>query len=243
MAGTSHFVGQKFWHGAMLTALAPPALALHASPLPSSLQTALDPAYPVPLRSSACYEDALLAEERARNGSTQLRCSAPVEAPPDGVRYEKATFPVFIPKCECERVMREIRAYCKAEEPLGDLNLDKFGCMYDEWHGGALRRAQGRLLPLPLRARVPAGVPRRAAAAARRVAAAAAVAAVAAAAAVAGTGDGAGAAGAPVAAVAAAAKAAGAAVAAAVARSVPAGRRPPGDDRDEPAPEVVLLLR
>ena len=116
----------------MLTTLAP-TLALHASPLPSSLQTALDPAYPVPLRSSACYEDALLAEERARNGSTQLRCSAPVEAPPDGVRYEKATFPVFIPKCECERVMREIRAYCKAEEPLGDLNLDKFGCMYDEW--------------------------------------------------------------------------------------------------------------
>ena len=109
---------------AMLTTLAP-TLALHASPLPSSLQTALDPAYPVPLRSSACYEDALLAEERARNGSTQLRCSAPVEAPPDGVRYEKATFPVFIPKCECERVMREIRAYCKAEEPLGDLNLDK----------------------------------------------------------------------------------------------------------------------
>ena len=102
----------------MLTTLAP-TLALHASPLPSSLQTALDPAYPVPLRSSACYEDALLAEERARNGSTQLRCSAPVEAPPDGVRYEKATFPVFIPKCECERVMREIRAYCKAEEPLG----------------------------------------------------------------------------------------------------------------------------
>ena len=116
----------------MLTTLAP-TLALHASPLPSSLQTALDPAYPVPLRSSACYEDALLAEERARNSSTQLRCSAPVEAPPDGVRYEKATFPVFIPKCECERVMREIRAYCKAEEPLGDLNLDKFGCMYDEW--------------------------------------------------------------------------------------------------------------
>ena len=88
----------------MLTTLAP-TLALHASPLPSSLQSALDPAYPVPLRSSACYEDALLAEERARNGSTQLRCSAPVEAPPDGVRYEKATFPVFIPKCECERCL------------------------------------------------------------------------------------------------------------------------------------------
>ena len=44
-----------------------------------------------------------------------------VEAPPDGVRYEKATFPVFIPKCECERVMREIRAYELIEGRDGEL--------------------------------------------------------------------------------------------------------------------------
>ena len=132
----------------MLATLAPTP-ALHASPLPSSLQTALDPAYPVPLRSSACYEDALLAEERARNGSTQLRCSAPVEAPPDGVRYEKATFPVFIPKCECERVMRDAPTARRRSRSATSTPTSSAACTTS----GARRcSAQGRLPPLPLRA-------------------------------------------------------------------------------------------
>ena len=66
-------LGQKFWHGAMLTTLAP-TLALHASPLPSSLQTALDPVPGAAALVGRATRTAL-AEERARNSSTQLRCS------------------------------------------------------------------------------------------------------------------------------------------------------------------------
>jgi hypothetical protein len=36
-----------------------------------------------------------------------------------------------IPKADCERVMADIRGYCRSQMPLGDLDLESFVCMYD----------------------------------------------------------------------------------------------------------------
>ena len=85
---------------------------------------------PVPAAAAAAYPEPLTAphacveEERKKD---DLRCAA---LPPAASR-KKPTLS-NISSCECNRVLAEIRAYCRAEQPLGDLHLERFTCpLYD----------------------------------------------------------------------------------------------------------------
>ena len=98
------------------------AAAAASSGAPSGSTLSLTPAYPFPVDVG---DDGCSKAPASPRDPKQ--CAAPLASRPRGPMNISAP----IPKADCERVMADIRGYCRSQMPLGDLDLESFVCMYD----------------------------------------------------------------------------------------------------------------
>ena len=95
--------------------------AAASSGAPSGSTLSLTPAYPFPVNVG---DDGCSGLAKAPRDPKQ--CAAPLVSQRGRMNISAA-----IPKADCERVMADIRGYCRSQMPLGDLDLESFVCMYD----------------------------------------------------------------------------------------------------------------
>jgi hypothetical protein len=95
--------------------------AAASSGVPSGSTLSLTPAYPFPVNVG---DDGCSGLAKAPRDPKQ--CAAPLVSQRGRMNVSAA-----IPKADCERVMADIRGYCRSQMPLGDLDLESFVCMYD----------------------------------------------------------------------------------------------------------------
>ena len=98
------------------------AAAAASSGAPSGSTLSLTPAYPFPVDVG---DDGCSKAPASPRDPKQ--CAAPLASRPRG----PMNISTPIPKADCERVMADIRGYCRSQMPLGDLDLESFVCMYD----------------------------------------------------------------------------------------------------------------
>ena len=100
------------------------AAAAASSGAPSRSTLSLTPAYPFPVNMGDDGCSGLAKAPPSPRDPKQ--CAAPLVSPKGRMNISAA-----IPKADCERVMADIRGYCRSQMPLGDLDLESFVCMYD----------------------------------------------------------------------------------------------------------------
>merc|ERR1740133_845641 len=100
------------------------AAATASSGAPSGSTLSLTPAYPFPVNMGDDGCSGLAKAPPSPRDPKQ--CAAPLVSPKGRMNISAA-----IPKADCERVMADIRGYCRSQMPLGDLDLESFVCMYD----------------------------------------------------------------------------------------------------------------
>ena len=85
----------------------------------------LSAAYPLLLnpKESACPGASAVANETLLS---HTRCGAEVQR-----KVGRASLSPDIPMHECRRVLADLRDYCSTQQPLGDVDLEKYVCMYD----------------------------------------------------------------------------------------------------------------
>ena len=98
--------------------------AAASSGAPSGTTLSLTPAYPFPVNVGDDGCSGLAKAPPSPRDPKQ--CAAPLVSPRGRMNISAA-----IPKADCERVMADIRGYCRSQMPLGDLDLESFVCMYD----------------------------------------------------------------------------------------------------------------
>ena len=95
------------------------------SPGQSGSFGSLSAAYPLLVNptESACPGAGAGANETL---PSRTRCSAEVSR-----QVGRASLSPDIPMRECQRVLADLRDYCATQQPLGDVDLEKYVCMYD----------------------------------------------------------------------------------------------------------------